>query len=311
MKKLFIIGNGFDIAHGLLTRFSNFREFLFNECNGEISYMPMTYIGIDGETVADRKGTAGLLIDLIDNTSKGDNWEDLEESMGRFEYLSYFDEYDMGSAIQDEDDDEMFRVAYAREDVASDLSCCIVEIKNLFSEWIDTIDIRTVKEQSRFISLFDEDTEFLTFNYTMTLEEIYDICKSKVCHIHGKQGSDIIVGHGNDDNPYIEETFRTFAIQGSLENLFDSLKKDVYGCFCQHSDFFQRIKLSQVEEIYSFGCAFSEPDRFYIMQLCKLIDTSKVIWHLAEFDEDKNETYESLIRNCGFKGEFGTLIPNK
>lgn len=311
MKKLFVIGNGFDIAHGLPTRFSNFREFLYDECHGELSYMPVMCMGRDGETIADRNGAAGLLIDLIDNTSQGDNWEDLEESMGRFEYLPYFDEYDMVAAIEDEDDDEMFRVAYAREDVASELSCCIIEIKNLFSEWIDTIDISPVKQQPRFISLFDADTEFLTFNYTMTLEEIYGIRQSKVCHIHGEQGGDIIVGHGNDDNPYLEESFGTFAIQGSLEGLFDSLKKDVCGCFYQHSDFFQRIKLSQVEEIYSFGCAFSDPDCFYIVQLCKLIDTTKVIWHLAEFDKDKNEAYKKLIRECGYKGKFGTLIPNR
>ena len=76
MKKLFIIGNGFDSAHKLPTKYSDFREFLNEECDGQISYMPATHMGRDCDTMADRETTAGLLIDLIDDTTRGDKWED-------------------------------------------------------------------------------------------------------------------------------------------------------------------------------------------------------------------------------------------
>lgn len=37
MKTLYIIGNGFDIAHGLDTSYWNFREYLLdNKCTGRI-----------------------------------------------------------------------------------------------------------------------------------------------------------------------------------------------------------------------------------------------------------------------------------
>ena len=150
MKKLFFIGNGFDIAHKLPTSTCYFKEFLERVCKGKRSYMPMTYFDQDGATVADRESTAGLLVELIDSAVKDRKWQDFEESMGKFDYLSFFDEYDMNEAIDDDDDDEMFRVAYIREDLASDLNCCIKEIKKLFAEWIETINI----EQAICICMF-------------------------------------------------------------------------------------------------------------------------------------------------------------
>lgn len=313
MKKLFIIGNGFDSVHELPTKYSDFREFLYEECDGKISYMPATFIGQDCDTIADRKTTAGLLIDLIDNTTRGDKWEDFEDAMGKYQYLSYFEDYDMDEAMSADDDDEAYRTIHNREDILSELSCCVLEVKNLFSEWINSIDVSTAKPQARFIKLFDAETEFLTFNYTHTLETVYNISKSKICHIHGEQGEEIIVGHGSEENPYLEETWKTFVINVGLSKMFDELKKDTCECFAHHLEFFERVKYSEIEDIYSIGFSFSEPDLFYICKLCKLIDTEKVTWHLAKFNEKNkdNETYIKRIRDCGFKGKFGELIPNE
>ena len=310
MKKLFIIGNGFDVAHKLPTQYKDFRKFLNELCGGELSYMPSISVDQDGDYSADRETTAGLLINLIDNTLGENDWKDVEYAMGIFNYDEYFDDFDLSAAIADSDDNEMYRVQHVREEIASNLHCCIYEIKNLFAEWIDTIEV-DAEPQSRFVYLFDADSLFLTFNYTNTLEAVYDIKDLKVCHIHGEQGGEIIVGHGNDDNPYSEEKFDYIGIQDSLEDLFESLKKDVVGCFYANSKFFNQIKDYKITDIYSFGFSFSDIDLYYITQICKIVDTSSVTWHLSEYDEgDKNEKYKKLLIECGFKGRFGELIPN-
>ncbi len=308
MKKLFIIGNGFDLAHKLHTKYCYFREFLYKQCNGKISYIPASSVDRDGDTIVDRITVAGLLMELIDNTTNGEDWADFEDAMGRYNYLSFFEEYDMDMAINDDDDDEMYRTIHNREDIVNDLSVCILEVKNLFKEWIDSININTAKLQSRFLTLFDENSEFLTFNYTKTLENVYHVDKAKVCHIHGEQGGEIVVGHGIEDNPYKEESWETFIIDGALYDLFESLKKDVVTCNNTNIDFFNGIQQAKIEEIYSIGFSFSDVDLFYISKLCELVDTKNVIWHLAKYNKKKNNFYKKLIRDCGFKGNFGKLI---
>ena len=311
MSKLFLLGNGFDLAHKIKTQYKDFRAYLCRECGDVFSDVPQTVVDEDGNLKADRTGAAGLLVWLIDETSQGEEWRDLEETMGRFRYGSFFDEYDMEAAIEDDDDDEMFHVAYAREDLAHELSLCVSEIKQLFHDWIETVTIGLCERQPRFEELFDEDSLFITFNYTFTLEQIYGIAPWQVCHIHGVQGGELTVGHGNEDNPYQEENFDTLAIQDTLSILFESLKKDVLSCYQMHSDFFEALKEAGVEEIYSFGFSFSNPDLFYLKQLCSMLDTSNITWHLAAFDGPRNKDFEKCIRGCGFKGKFGSPIPEE
>ena len=309
MKKLFIFGNGFDCAHDLPTSYLDFRKFLINESQGVKSFYPETYINKDGEVIADRKATSKLLVKLIDETA-GDDWGNFEEAMARYNYLDFFEDLDIVEAIESPNDDEMFRVVESRKNLVGDLTKCVVEVKRLFSEWIDQIKLNTTP-QKRFLKLFDENSLFLTFNYTDTLEKIYNISGSQICHIHGKHNEEIVVGHGKSINPYEEETNKTFAIADELFNLFNSLKKDVQQCYNRHFSFFQKLRIAGVTDIYSFGWGLSKPDLFYLSEICKEVDTSKTIWHLAEYDEKlgKNRHKQDLIKQDGFNGSFGELIP--
>ncbi len=311
MSKLFIIGNGFDLAHKLPTAYSHFKKYLDIECEGQISYIPVSSVDRDGDIAVDRKTASGLLLDLIDNTVKGENWNDFEDAMGKYDYLTYFEDQDMDMAINDADDDEIYRTIHNREDIVNDLSLCVLEVKKFFKEWIESIDITVATPQSRFKTLFDATTYFLSFNYTNTLEKIYNIDENKICHIHGEQGETIVVGHGIEDNPYIEETWETFIIGDALYDMFENLKKKVVDCFNNNINFFNRIRQTKIEEIYSIGFSFTDIDLFYIRKLCKLVDTENIIWHLAKYDGDKNCLYKQKIIDCGFKGKFGKLIPNK
>lgn len=312
MSKLFIIGNGFDLSHRIKSSYSHFRKFLVKKCGGHISYMPETYINQDGDVIADETTSAGLLIELIDNIAKGENWADLESYLADFDYQEYFEDYDLSDAINSDDDDEMFRVAHNREDISSDLRYCVRNIKSLFGEWIYEVDI-DVLEQKRYKELFSNDSLFLSFNYTKTLESVYQIDNSSICHIHGTINQNIYFGHGCDSNPYASDDFELLGIDFELSQLFDELRKNVYECYKNNICFFNRIKHSNITDIYSIGFSFSEVDIFYIKIICDLLQTDKITWHLTEYDKQngKNSKFESQLKENGFIGSFGNLVPEE
>ncbi|QGH36823.1 hypothetical protein GI584_23440 [Gracilibacillus salitolerans] len=77
-----------------------------------------------------------------------------------------------------------------------------VQIKNYFKEWIDNITVIGIELKADFKDLIDNSNRlFLLFNYALTLEGTYYV--ENICYIHGMQDSDILFGHGNDDD-YID-----------------------------------------------------------------------------------------------------------
>lgn len=48
--------------------------------------------------------------------------------------------------------------------------------------------------------MIEQEDKFLTFNYTCTLEIVYEIEDRNICHIHGQQYEDIYFGDGNRDD---------------------------------------------------------------------------------------------------------------
>lgn len=70
-------------------------------------------------------------------------------------------------------------------------------IEDIFQDWIGLINISVQKKYN--LSLEDH---YITFNYTKTLESVYNISDKNVYHIHGKIGDKkLIFGH-REDNQY-------------------------------------------------------------------------------------------------------------
>lgn len=197
MSKLFIIGNGFDSAHCLATSYDEFRKYLCNTyMNGKSGedYMPMVptvTMGPKGEDICDMEEVAEFLVYLISIAEPdGSKWSDLEASLGRLDYDEAFDM--LPEELDDDGDINYWRESYNNEDMASNLYTAVSYVKDLFAEWVDDIDIEIAKTKQRFLSLIEPEDIFLTFNYTETLEVVYGINEDRVCHIHGKQGENIL-----------------------------------------------------------------------------------------------------------------------
>ena len=300
MKKLFIIGNGFDIAHGLPTKYSDFQNYLINkypEASDENLVVPQSSIMPNGEERYDDNEVVGFLLKIISETeATGEAWKDLEITLGHLEFVEYFDTLNWC----DDDDNEWHKV-YRNEDIAANICHVVPMIKEYFSNWIDTIKIFHAKSKINFSNLIDLDRDFfLTFNYTETLEQIYKV--KNVYHIHGKRGGKLIIGHGNNTDYYESYMSRHIGAENYLCELQEEMKKDTQSIITQNKELF--IKLGKVDKIYSYGFSFSDVDMAYIRELCNMSKTENIVWYFNDYDKDKYETFKDKLVQCGFKGNF-------
>ena len=69
------------------------------------------------------------------------------------------------------------------------------EIRERFHEWI--IQLNNPHTDKK-VKIEQNDSVFFTFNYTKTLENLYNIPSSNIIHIHGcvDDNEDFILGHG-------------------------------------------------------------------------------------------------------------------
>ncbi len=296
--RLFIIGNGFDLNHGLKSSFLDFKEFLeetyLPTFNKIYPVYPNVGEGKDGELVVDPNDSAQILYHLISAISDTDDWSDFENNLGDFDYHYILD-------LAEKDDTNPFHYYYNLEDIATNLRLSLLySVSDLFCEWVEQIDLsHTIKQYS-----FHSSDLFLIFNYTPLLEDLYEISPPNICHIHGSLKEGVcIIGHNNK-----ERTFDDYddIISFSIENIHNSLLKNTAELYNHHIDFFQRIFNSDIEEIIVFGFSLSDIDSYYLTQIFNNVDTSNVCLRLSAY-EDKNEKQHklSVLRQLGFSGFYG------
>ena len=198
MAKLFIIGNGFDLHHEMKTSYKDYKHYL---------------------NKTDRKTTSIIfemypLLNNINNCTDNDEmidllWSDVEGN-STFDYElwadsidSSLDEYSKGSkSLQAQLDIKKAKKFY----------------RDIFKEWVNIISLGDKKIDIE--ELISPEDYFITFNYTLTLEELYNIPSNHILHIHGKI----------DDNNELE--FGSFAndpkkVINELNNkYFDRIDKD-------------------------------------------------------------------------------------
>lgn len=272
-SKLFILGNGFDIAHGLPTRYSHFRKYLEQIQGVETNEF-------------DNRNRASI-ITYFDRRCDGEDWKDIEYALGLFPL--YLEGYN--PEIDDRKEKEKY-VFYQ--------SSLLLEVIHAFRRWVNSISIDDAKPKHNFTQIINgEDFAFLTFNYTPILEKIYNIRETAICHIHGKQGDQVVMGHNRRDDDSID--FWLLAdVAPYLRQEFYRLFKDPLVNITHNQNFFD--SLADLTDIYSYGFSFSEPDREYIELICEKT-TERTMWHLSSFDPpDVQEEYKKIINACGFRG---------
>lgn len=284
--KLYIIGNGFDLAHELDTRYSDFREFLEEQdwdFLSEFEKMFGYYNNFNSELVEERL------------------WRDFETN------LAYVDETSMVEAgMQMEMGLESGDIGI--EDTLDDHweseFGFVKKLNEFVFSWINEIDIDV--EPKIAIGHFKSDDKFINFNYTELLENVYGVESYQIVHMHGSTNEDDyepIIGHGerikiDEAKQEVYDARENFdekrsSIMNAVANYYENTLKDVNYYLSMNRSFIG--SLSQVEEVIVLGHSLGNVDMPYFESVKRNVEPNTK-WTITYYSENsKQELLDKVL----------------
>ena len=167
---LYVIGNGFDLAHGVPSSYSKFRDWLGRR--SELRETLETYIRNDALWWNFEEALADLDLN--------------SPSMAIPEMLDAFNAYDPDAQMAD---------YYAAIDMAmSPVDTITNELPKRFRKWIESLDVDIANKPLK--NIVKPGAKYLNFNYTEFAETLYGA--KDMCYIHGcrkNRKAKLILGH--------------------------------------------------------------------------------------------------------------------
>ncbi len=267
-NRLYIIGNGFDLHHGLKSRYWDFRAYLVDKDNDLVEKLE-EYFGDDAL------------------------WSDFEET------LSYLD------TEQIIDECSNYLVSYGAEDwsdayhhdyqyeVQKRIDIITEDLKKRFTEWILQLTL-PADVTGKKISL-KPNSSFINFNYTDTLQKLYGVTDINIFYIHNKavdNNSTLILGHSRDpktnktlEEQYNDEDTDVRVAEGNqiLNSYFEQTYKSTGTIIAENGHYFEELK--DIKEIYVLGHSLSDVDLPYFQEIIKHIDKASVKWKVSIYNK--------------------------
>lgn len=273
MSELWVIGNGFDLWHGLPTSYSNFYQF--------------------AKTALDE-----LEAYYVPGPENSGPWSDFENSLATFRCSEFYDAHDH---IDIDSDNFRPSFVYGLEDDLSEQAELLVEaIRENFREWIEGIDISRAVGHRLTIP---DDALFISFNYTSTLEQIYGIAAERILYLHGnaKNYDDLIFGHGQSmkEEPELDEngdSNRTMFsdAEGAAKYPFYALQKPVYDVLDKNRGFFDTLE--HITKITVFGHSLNFIDLPYFRKLA--VSAPNAHWSIICHADSEKEHHLKKLVSC-------------
>lgn len=278
-NNLCIIGNGFDLHHCLETSFSDFRDFLVKNGDGDYVMQLETYFQSD-------------YIDKKDGRRKFLLWSNLEKAIGQYDLVEMYHELTDWIEI---DYDHLMRTAAQHEDSPNDFLAPLLEsLPSRLEEWISSVDLYGIEADVDF----PLSSRFLTFNYTRVLEEVYHIPEKDVLHIHGVVGGaeGLVVGHKvkANESDALDESAPIYQEDSMINiiNIMNACRKPTEEIIARNQSFFQ--SLNNITDIYVYGHSYSPVDLDYFEEIRKNV-SNETNWHLGCFNEDDRKAAEEMM----------------
>ncbi len=297
-KHLYVIGNGFDLHHDILSDYRYFRDWLVDNApcvlqtiDETFGYHDWRHIKVGGNKEDDRW------------------WRTFEENLSSaLTYEIAIEEArenqpDFGS--DDFSDADWYDAEYAVENKLEDAYSVIREA---FQNWVAQLGAGSPRKKIR---IFRDNSLFLNFNYSHTLQVLYDIPDHLILHIHGKAGSEnkLVLGHGKSYDEIKAELEAEASLDEHLtdeEKLIDyeedgddfitmrakdaavagvyNQRKKTDEIITKNEDWFNQLK--DVTHLHIFGHSFGRVDLPYFQKILSVIKKEKVFIEVNWFTED-------------------------
>ncbi|MBN1041473.1 hypothetical protein DVW07_05270 [Clostridium botulinum] len=299
--KLFVIGNGFDIAHGLETSYGSFRDYLDEEDWEFLSKLEEMYGIRFPDFINDVKEK------IWKESVKKYLWQDFEKNLSSIDETRIIE---CGECIDLGLESGDIGVEDTLNEYWENQYGFIKRLNEFIKLWSKQVNTDTPRKTNRI----SEDTNdlFITFNYTLLLEEVYNVDKYNILHIHGSidenNDSPPVIGHGDyskitEMKRISKESGEKFyekkcSIYNAAANYLERTFKDVNYYIAIHIDFFSR--LSDVDKIFVIGHSLGDVDIPYFKKI-KENTKQDAIWNIYYHHDGDNIKFMNKIVSIGVK----------
>lgn len=285
---LVIIGNGFDIMHGVKSSYIDFSKTIGKNCS----------LRFEMETYLDT----------------GDLWFNLEEALGKLNYSMFLNQTVLDMWLEDFD-------AYNPDAQAADFFAAVEtaiaptftiprELNQRFRKWVKTLSIEST---NRPFSVLHGEYKVLCFNYTEFIEDLYGANPDNICYIHGCRKNrgkgkpdELILGHkaGTEEEQWekvdlkpirFKNSYKRYVFEAAMETAVreaawydESTIKKCDEIIKNHMSFFDG--LSDTKAIYVIGHSLAEVDYPYFEEVKKHCKAAR--WIIGY------HSYDDMMRLC-------------
>lgn len=329
VDSLLLLGNGFDLAHGLKSGWTNFQEFWLDGIKTPSSPLVSHLQGCpkcrkfgtpcsegwglvtpDEDELTSRLYTEGLtdeavfiqLCKIALEVSHRDGsrkllWSDFEDNLSRM-VLPDFDDWDW-----DQTDDYEWEYVSVLDSTGTDIRGVI---DRRFKSWFNSLDL-VAKPQPQLRAILDRYSRIINFNYTPTLANAYGIKDPiRLTHIHGTlAGGDLAYGHAREIQPEKWPTSTNALIGMETSAHLHQLRKQL------NTDIIWRrlkpAKSGRLHDVASYGFSFGRADRGYLELLAKDFCSKDTIWTQYYYSEKDVDSARDMLAGVRFPGRINPV----
>lgn len=281
-NRLYVIGNGFDIHHKIKSRYIDFKSWLQENKNDRL---------------------IGMMDMFFSNEHKF--WSDIEKALGEYDEKLITDFCEPICSSDFKYDHPTQWQAGLEDSISFVFGDIMDEFRHVFEEWVKNIDIDNVDIDLQM----PQDSKYLSFNYTETLEKSYGIPAQNILHIHGSRlqtDDSFIIGHNihrDVDEPF-EDDGQLLPYQNAYSSVIDVMNewnKGIDGNIETNKTFFQ--SLSNCKGISVIGVSYNDIDMPYLKAVVNSVapDTKWILYYYSIDDMRNAIRAASILDLTGYK----------
>ncbi|WP_428523618.1 bacteriophage abortive infection AbiH family protein [Roseibium sp.] len=253
--RLFVIGNGFDLHHGIPSQYSDFGRYV-EGIDPRVSELIRDYLFVDK-----------------------DFWNCFEERLASFDsdhVIDYAQNFLVPYGAEDWSEAYHHDFEYEIEQIVDGLSRTM---RRHFASWIRGLPIPSPGTVP-LVNCIDRSAKFLNFNYTSTLQSLYGVSPDQVLHIHGSAANSdslIVLGHGWEKQG--DEVLSRLVDEGTdtrfaggyrlIDEYFADTFKPTEKILTLNQAFFDR--LLGVSDVFILGHSLADVDALYFAEMAKKV----------------------------------------